>query len=374
MDPPEYQRALTLLEEIKEWLLSLLLPHQTKTQQEIKDKIDVDLIRQQVEKGTLDMQQYSEYIVSLMGRLCSPGRDEKIRDLTTLKDVVPLYKGIFETLELMRLDMANFTIRQIRPQIAACSVEYERKKFEDYLKITPDGLRNTRQWLYRNKKPPSSESATSSSTDPVNVISSLLIDSFMELLQWDDKNPWPETLALDEVRFAELRHKLFLVEILGSIVLVSLSQNIGSMQISTDFRQLFKEHLSVVLGHPKSVEATAKMMPSIATQVIQDIDNELEKQKLSSLGTDAKNLIIGQISVLSEPDNKVRTIIRLRMMEFLRQVISNEVARPTQIPGGLSLFRAEIAGIAGQFARLVSHNRAVFAQSYADLIVEHCLH
>ena len=100
-----------------QWLLSLLLPHQTKTQQEIKDKIDVDLIRQQVEKGTLDMQvlvvrlinsdsiycqftlllkQYSEYIVSLMGRLCSPGRDEKIRELTTLKDVVPLYKGIFE--------------------------------------------------------------------------------------------------------------------------------------------------------------------------------------------------------------------------------------------------------------------------------------
>merc|ERR1712071_159390 len=64
----------------------------------------------------------------------------------------------------------------------------------------------------------------------------------------------------------------------------------------------------------------------------------------------------------------------LRMMELTRQVISNEVARPTQIPGGLSLFRAEIAGIAGQFARLVSHNRAVFAQSYADLIVEHCLH
>jgi len=72
-----------------------------------------------------------------MARLCSPGRDDKIRELTTLRDIIPLYKGIFETLELMRLDMANFTIRQIRPQIAACSVEYERQKFEDYLKVTP---------------------------------------------------------------------------------------------------------------------------------------------------------------------------------------------------------------------------------------------
>ena len=68
-----------------------------------------------------------------------------------------------------------------------------------------------------------------------------------------------------------------------------------------------------------------------------------------------------------------RSISDTRIMEFLRQVISNEVARPTQIPAGLSLFRSEIAGIAGQFARLVSHNRAVFAQRYADLIMQHCL-
>ena len=33
--------------------------------------------------------------------------------------------------------MANFTIRMSRPHIAACSVEYERLKFDDYLKITP---------------------------------------------------------------------------------------------------------------------------------------------------------------------------------------------------------------------------------------------
>ena len=62
-----------------------------------------------------------------------------------------------------------------------------------------------------------------------------------------------------------------------------------------------------------------------------------------------------------------------RIMEFLRQVISSETARPTQIPPGLSLFRAEIATMAGQLARLVSHNRAVFAQHYADLIQKHCI-
>ena len=31
-----------------------------------------------------------------MAKLCAPGRDDKIRELTAMKDIVPLYKGIFE--------------------------------------------------------------------------------------------------------------------------------------------------------------------------------------------------------------------------------------------------------------------------------------
>lgn len=31
-----------------------------------------------------------------MARLCAPGRDDKIRELTAMKDIVALYKGIFE--------------------------------------------------------------------------------------------------------------------------------------------------------------------------------------------------------------------------------------------------------------------------------------
>jgi hypothetical protein len=35
----------------------------------------------------------------------------------------------------MKLDMANFTIYLIRPDIIAVSVEYERKKFAEFLNI-----------------------------------------------------------------------------------------------------------------------------------------------------------------------------------------------------------------------------------------------
>ena len=34
----------------------------------------------------------------------------------------------------MKMDMANFTIQQVRPYLQQQSVEYERKKFNEFLK------------------------------------------------------------------------------------------------------------------------------------------------------------------------------------------------------------------------------------------------
>lgn len=38
-----------------------------------------------------------------------------------------------EVLELMELDWANFQIELIRPQLQQESIEYERKKFNEFL-------------------------------------------------------------------------------------------------------------------------------------------------------------------------------------------------------------------------------------------------
>ena len=40
---------------------------------------------------------------------------------------------MFEVLDAMQLDMANFTIKSMRPYIKENSVPYEKKKFEDFI-------------------------------------------------------------------------------------------------------------------------------------------------------------------------------------------------------------------------------------------------
>ena len=40
-----------------------------------------------------------------------------------------------ETLDLLKLDMANFTITQMRPQIQQQVVSYEQTKFKEFLEL-----------------------------------------------------------------------------------------------------------------------------------------------------------------------------------------------------------------------------------------------
>nr|CAG4645489.1 EOG090X04Z9 [Lynceus sp. MCZ IZ 141354] len=358
-DPPEINQALVLLEEIRTNLLSLLLPHQVKSQQEVREKLDLDLVRQQAESGTLNFQDYAQYIVGLMGRLCAPERDDKIRELTQLREIVPLYKGILETLDLMKLDMANFTIRQIRPHIVACSVEYERKKFEEYLKITPDGLQHTREWLQRHNP--------ESPMDKHKAVSQIIVDSFMELLVWDETHPFPETLAMDEARFKDLKEKVLSLEILGSSLLISFSQVAPHLQTQESFRKNLKDTFTTLLSNVRQEEELKIVMPNLAVQVQKEVTLEHE------IFTDA-NLqnLTQQLTDVASPSHRIRQLVRSRLLEFLKQVISSETARPTQIPPGLSVLRNELAALAGQFARLVSHNRAVFAPHYLSIIEQYC--
>ena len=118
----------------------------------------MELIRQQMDKETFDYQQYGFFVIDIMSKLCAPARDTSIEQLrnatdpvtlfkyahffsfvsvyvfkTTCKDYFSLYRGIMEMLELLKLDMANYTIQQMRPYIQQQVVAYEQKKFQELL-------------------------------------------------------------------------------------------------------------------------------------------------------------------------------------------------------------------------------------------------
>src|SRR6218665_2298627 len=108
--PPNYQQVVALLAQMKEILLLLLLPQHTQLKANIDEVLDFDLIQQQLDNDAFEWARYAQYIVALRSRLSAPACDDLIRTLTQETDLIPLFKGIFELLDRMRLDISNFFI------------------------------------------------------------------------------------------------------------------------------------------------------------------------------------------------------------------------------------------------------------------------
>ncbi|XP_028810868.1 T-complex protein 11-like protein 2 isoform X2 [Denticeps clupeoides] len=139
-EPPEYEHAIRLLEEIRETLLSFLNPGANRMRTQIMEVLDMDLIRQQADNDAVDIQGLASYVINTMGKLCAPMRDDEVKKLReTPGDIVSMFKEIFRVLDLMKMDLVNFTITTLRPELQKNSVEYERAKFQSIVEKTPSG-------------------------------------------------------------------------------------------------------------------------------------------------------------------------------------------------------------------------------------------
>ncbi|XP_047121450.1 T-complex protein 11-like protein 1 [Schistocerca piceifrons] len=372
-DPPDYSQAMNLLRDIKEYLFSLLLPQHVKLKEEISDLLDEDIIQQQVDAGTLNFQDYAQCVIAIMGKLCAPIRDEKIKELSETKDVVAVFKGILETLELMRLDMANFTIKMFRPDIIASSVEYEKTKFAEFLKIQPDGLAHTRAWLKRHLRPGEGPDPAAPAPEVEIALRSLtqlvLGRAYLELLEWDRSVTFPETLIMDEVRYLDLGDQTLRLSVMGSILLVVTSV-VSALVGNTSFKTMLKDHLTVLLAEVHSNQDLTDVMPNVSLQIIKDVNDSLVECGFSQLDETATASLTSQISSVALPEHKVKQLVRLRIMEFLELTITSPTAAPVQVPPGLSFLKAELTTLTGQFLRLVSHNRAVYGEYYSEIIAD----
>lgn len=245
-DPPNYTHALVLLREIRESLEDLVLPHHTKIRENLREVLDIDLIKQQAENGVLDFQHYSHYVLSIMGKVCAPVRDDRINELTQCTDVVETFKGIMEIIQLMRLDLANFTISMMRPNIVASSIEYEKSKFAEFLKVQVDGLAYTRKWLLKHLTDEKINAAAADVNGVNHVTHFLLGEAYLDLLNWDSR-PEAETLMLDQGRLLELRDKVNRIAIVGSILLLCGNTIGAAVRGVAAFKKNIKQHLDVLL-------------------------------------------------------------------------------------------------------------------------------
>lgn len=93
-------------------LLSFLAPGANSLHNQICEVLDIDLIRQQAEHNAVDIQGLANYVITTMGKMCAPVRDEDIRELKATTNIVEMLRL---ALLLYTLSYSVFTFIQKRP-------------------------------------------------------------------------------------------------------------------------------------------------------------------------------------------------------------------------------------------------------------------
>lgn len=251
-DPVDYKHALVIIGEAKAGLLSLLLPNHVKFREQIEAVLDMDLMKQAMDKNLFDYKQYALFIIDTMSKLCAPARDADLEKLSKMDEPVDVFRGIMETLELLKLDMANYTIQQMRPHIQQQVVAYEQKKFKEVLEtqkeVGVDGLAATKEWLSRaGKRIKSNETIGSYKYENGPTPSAICNEAFMELFVWKSAMSFPETLAMDELRFNEIYVKCRKFLVVCAIINTVYSLVGESIRGLEELRSKLKQHILVLL-------------------------------------------------------------------------------------------------------------------------------
>lgn len=201
--PPIYDHAIKLLGEIKEMFETILTSNNQRALTRINEILDETVIRQQAEQGTLDFRAYANFVIHVMSLACAPVRDEEVTKLREIDDTVETFRAIMETLSVMKLDMANCLLDAVRNDVVANTVEYEKKKFKEYLELV-EGLPATEGWLKRNRVPAPNEGT---SQDSQRQSKDTIFNAYLELIDWNPENEFPEIISMDKNRIFGLQSR-----------------------------------------------------------------------------------------------------------------------------------------------------------------------
>lgn len=151
----------------------------------------------------------------------------------------------------MKLDMANTLLSIARNDVLANSIEYEKKKFKEYLNFYKDGFPATEDWLKRNKIQNDSVSTspthnnTASSQDTRTATESAIVNAYLELMDYKEETEFPELLKMDKERFLELKLRAEKVCVCASAI--AIASGIQILGHNAEFKKSLAKQLQIIL-------------------------------------------------------------------------------------------------------------------------------
>merc|ERR1712209_337704 len=162
------------------------------------------------------------------------------------------------------------------------SKDYEKLKFKEFLETQEDGLVSTREWLVRHA--PTQEEIDDPKYKKL-LAARILNESFVEILEWDEFYPLPETLAMDTKRILALRDRVERTAVSTAVILITFS-HVNSLVIPMDsqaVKEKMKKHIGILLQGYFEDNDLLNILPNISVQVVKEVNDYLAEKKRPAL-------------------------------------------------------------------------------------------
>lgn len=373
--------VLNLISDMKKSLLSMVNDKGSLYQQ-INDVLDMELIKQQIDKSAFNLEHYLTWICEKMLTMCAPVRDKDIRSLISENDSGIVLRRIMEILDDMKMDLANFHLQSLKPHLQQQAIEYEQTKFNQALSQGSVSLEKTKEWLKssvgnlqdvvssRNPDNVEHPDLTVRYTDAFNNAMLSLIFSTQTL---DDVIP--ETLIMDAQRLFEFQNEQQALTIVASLIM--LSKNIvPELRNHERGVQKLKDTLLTLLQEPNT------SIDSLSLHIISSI-NTLFKEHADMLANLKSNASIESKTLTPEQETLIKTMVdktvsfkdpvysllNRRMQATIKSHMEKQAFKKTSLSShGLDMIGDELEKLSLKIVALAQHNRQVYVQHYDTIL------
>lgn len=202
------RRLRKIFEAIRDILKTLVPDFEQKA---ITERLDVDLIMQEISNGVCDLIDLSNWLARVLKAHCAPMRDELVDAMQKDIEVGALegkheklvngLRSLLSILEAMKLDVANHQIRHMRPLLIDDTVNFQRRYNAHRISMGKIDVLKSRSWLDEEL-----ETFTTDTYQPTHL--EALGSALLRDVLFNENHPCPPTFYLDVDRLKCLRQDM----------------------------------------------------------------------------------------------------------------------------------------------------------------------
>jgi hypothetical protein len=384
------KRLPAMFETIKEIVINLV---PERDQEAVKDRLDVPMLMQEIEKQLCDFVSISQGLASLLKRHCAPMRDNMVDGMVRkmqegdASSIAAGLRDLFGVLEAMKLDVANHQIRHLRGLLIEDTINFESKYHQSRIIRRGIKLGPARAWYLRQPK----QDFDDDFPHPLAGERELrpFVTGFVRLLLPNSREREPEIFALDSRRLRLLRNDLQDVHFLRicSEVFESLVKERSSVSalppqafvnLQNDLQDIFRAWSSPEFAHNTismnniSLEiarhaARCLGQRQLSSDLIEDADSLLEQSRHDPFVIDEHASIIEQKLV----EAILERITNERCLHLSPWDLFNALVPPTTSPNNVTSIaptHPQLRALMNDIIRRITHIAILHWRTWARIV------